>query len=219
MTGEPRSDGTDDTQTGLLLVCGLAALAGAVDACGLAFLRDLYVSFMSGNTTSLGRALAMQDWHRVILVCEIVGMFVAGAGAGEALGLLAGRYRLPAVVFAAALILALPPLARPAAVPAMTFAMGALNAAMQKAGPLSVSITYVTGMLVKFGRGLGQLACGRRPEKLLVLHIVPWAGLLAGATLGALCMGRYGERTYLALPPLALALAACAYAAVPKTAA
>jgi uncharacterized membrane protein YoaK (UPF0700 family) len=216
MTQQPRLDGTDDTQTGVLLVCGLAALAGAVDACGLAFLHDLYVSFMSGNTTSLGRALARHDWHRVVQIIEIVALFVGGAGAGEALGLLAGRYRLPAVVFGAALVLAVPPLARPAAVPAMTFAMGALNAAMQKAGPLSVSVTYVTGMLVKFGRGLGQLLCGRRPETLLVLHIVPWAGLLAGATLGAFCLGRFGERTYLALPPLALTLAACAYAAVPR---
>ena len=103
--------------------------------------------------------------------------------------------------------------------PALTFAMGALNAAMQKAGPLSVSVTYVTGMLVKFGRGLGQWACGQGMDKLLVLQIVPWAGLLAGAVLGALSMRAFGERTYYALPALALAIAAAAFTAVPKTAA
>ena len=35
-------------------------------------------------------------------------------------------------------------------------AMGILNAAMHRAGAVGVSLTYVTGVLVKFAQGLGH---------------------------------------------------------------
>ena len=36
----------------------------------------------------------------------------------------------------------------------MAIAMGALNASMHRAGKMGVSVTYVTGTLVKFGQNL-----------------------------------------------------------------
>jgi uncharacterized membrane protein YoaK (UPF0700 family) len=211
----PETPGPDDQPAGLALVFLLAAFAGTVDACGLSILKDLYVSFMSGNTTSLARALAQQDWPRAGLLGEIIGGFVAGAAGGEALALLAGRYRLPVVILAVAAILTVPPLARAAAVPAMVFAMGALNAAMLKAGPVPVSVTYATGALVKFGQGLSRWIFGQARDATWLQQTVPWLGLLAGASVAALTIFRVGTRTYAALPLVALAMAVASYAAVP----
>jgi uncharacterized membrane protein YoaK (UPF0700 family) len=216
MPDNNRADGTDDKPTGLALVCCLAALAGAVDACGLALLKDLYVSFMSGNTTSLGRAVAQADWQRVRLLAGIIAMFVTGAAAGDAIALLAGRFRLPVVVLVAAFVLAVPPVAMGVAVPCMTFSMGALNAAMHKAGPVQVSVTYATGTLVKLGQGLSRWAFGVANGTEWLQQTVPWIGLFVGATLAACAMGAVGMRSFAALPVLALAIAVAAYVAVPR---
>jgi uncharacterized membrane protein YoaK (UPF0700 family) len=43
----------------------------------------------------------------------------------------------------------------------MAFAMGALNASMHRTGNIPVSLTFVTGMLVRFGQGLGKLLIRR----------------------------------------------------------
>ena len=45
----------------LIIVSALSALAGAVDVCGLSLMKGVFVSFMSGNTTNLGVALASGD--------------------------------------------------------------------------------------------------------------------------------------------------------------
>ena len=213
---EIRADGTDDKPTGLLLVGSLAALAGAVDACGLSLLRNFYVSFMSGNTTSLGRAAAQGDWARVALLAQIIGMFVAGAATGEAVAIWTGRFKLPAVVLGAAAVLAIPPVAHNVAVLAMTFAMGGLNAAMQKAGPLNVSVTFATGALVRFGQGLTRFIFGKGDGAGWMQQTVPWLGLLVGATMATAAMGAIGTRTFAFLPALALAVTVAAYFAVPR---
>ncbi len=205
--GPDRRDSGADVAVGLLVACCLAALAGAVDACGLSVLHDLYVSFMSGNTTSLGSALAGGHWARAWLIAAVIVSFVGGAAGGTVLATIAGGYRLPVVLAAVAVVLAVPCLVPRGTVPAMPLAMGMLNAAMQQAGPVSVSITYVTGTLVKLGRGLGLALLGQADGKDWLLQAVPWVGLLAGATAATLGLAVFGRLTFLA-PPLAAMLLA-----------
>ena len=150
------------------------------------------------------------------LLGEIIGCFVAGAAAGEAVALSVGRLRLPVVILMTAAFLTLPLLAAMAAVPAMTFSMGALNAAMHKAGAVPVSVTYATGSLVKFGQGLTRWLCRAETGVAWLQQTVPWLGLLAGATLAALSLKDVGALTNQALPVLALVLALVAYMAVPR---
>ena len=71
--------------------------------------------------------------------------------------------------------------------------MGALNASMQRAGNIPVSVTFVTGMLVGFGRGLGDLLTRRSSELKWLGQAVPWLGLIAGATVGGTAFMRIGE--------------------------
>ena len=68
----------------------------------------------------------------------------------------------------------------------MVLAMGALDASMHRAGNIGVSLTYVTGTLVKFGQGLGSFVARRTLGWDWLMQAAPWVGLITGATLGGL---------------------------------
>jgi uncharacterized membrane protein YoaK (UPF0700 family) len=89
--------------------------------------------------------------------------------------------------------------------------MGALNAAMQRAGGTSVSLTFISGALVRLGRGLGQWLCGRRDGWGWLRQAAPWLGLLAGAAAAAWMQAALGAGTIWPLPLAAAALAALAW--------
>ncbi len=203
-----------DAKLGLATVCCLAALAGAVDACGLSLLHDLYVSFMSGNTTSLGAAIAEGNLARAGLIALILSAFVGGAAFGTVAATLAGRHRLSVILALIAPLLALPSFTRHGEAVALTFAMGMLNASMQQAGPVSVSVTYVTGTLVKLGRGLGMLAIGQAENADWLLQAVPWLGLFAGAVAATFGLHAHQSVTLAALPVVALVAAFTAWRVV-----
>ncbi len=205
------SDEATARRLGLLLVWWLAALAGAVDASGYFLLKGLFVSFMSGNTTMFGIALAHMDVARSLTIAGVILAFVFGATTGSVTTVLAGRRHLAVIVFCVAVLLMVPPLVPVAAVPALAFAMGLLSAAMQHAGQVKVSVTYVTGTLVKLGQGLGLYLCGRARDWTWLEQAVPWTGLLAGAIAATASLGWYGGRSLIYLPFLALLVAFVAW--------
>ncbi len=185
----------------LVLAGGMAFLAGATDAYGFVELRGLYVSFMSGNTTMLGMAIGGGNLTRSTAIALLIGLFVVGAATGEALFNVAGRFRTAAVVLAVSVVLCIP-LAFPGLTAiALVSAMGALNAAMSKVGSASVSLTYVTGALVKFGQGAGNWVTGRRADLSWLLQAPMWASLLAGSTAAA-SMQQFGPARPWPLPVL-----------------
>ena len=208
----------DNEKLGLATVCCLAALAGAVDACGLSLLHDLYVSFMSGNTTSLGAAIAEGNLARAGLIGLILAVFVGGAAFGTIAATLAGPHRLSVILALIAPLLAVPSLTTHGAAVALTFAMGMLNASMQQAGPISVSVTYVTGTLVKLGRGLGLFALGKTENAEWLLQAVPWLGLFAGAVAATFGLHAGRSITFAALPVTALIAAVIAWRIIPAKA-
>ncbi len=203
---------------GLAAVCCLATLAGAVDACGLSLLHDLYVSFMSGNTTSLGAAVAKGDLPRAGLIVLILAAFVGGAAFGTIAAVLAGPRRLSVILALTAPLLAVPSLTTHGEAVALTFAMGMLNASMQQAGPVSVSVTYVTGALVKLGRGLGMRAVGQPGDADWLLQAVPWLGLFAGAVIATFGLNAHRGMTFAGLPVTALLAAIIAWRVIPAKA-
>jgi uncharacterized membrane protein YoaK (UPF0700 family) len=210
-----RPDSTADTPIGLLIVLGLAGLAGAVDACGFFILKDLYVSFMSGNTTSMAAALAKGDLARVRLIAGIIAAFVTGVAAGTVLGVLAGRRHVPIGILTVAGVLAVPIMAAAWSITAMTFAMGMLNATIHQAGPVEVSLTYITGTLAKLGKGIGLLLCGRVRDLAWLEQTVPFLGLVAGAAVATFAVTRFGADTMLALPVIAVLIATVTWFAEP----
>ena len=140
---------------GLVLAAMLAALAGMVDAIGYLHLKGLFVSFMSGNSTELAVALGQGDLDRAAKIAELIALFVLGAAAGQMLADFAGRWHMTGVLIGVALLLTMAAVLSTTPEP-MVFAMGALNASMRRAGNIPVSLTFVTGVLVRFGQGLGN---------------------------------------------------------------
>src|SRR5438128_12317281 len=72
-------------------------------------------------------------------------------------------------------------------------AMGALNASMHRAGKIPVSLTFVTGVLVRFGQGLGDLLTRRSAGWNWVAQASPWFGTITGATIGGAFYVGIGE--------------------------
>lgn len=173
----------DQGPFGLALL--LAGLAGWVDAIGLAGSGSVFISFMSGNTTGLAVSLAGREWSEAGFIGLVLGLFVAGVAAGEAVESRSGRQGPSIVLALVATFLALGAaliwcgIAEQRALYSLVFAMGLQNATMHRAGGVSIGLTYVTGTLVQIGRGL---AGGGTPGK----HIALWLSLLTGAALATL---------------------------------
>lgn len=196
----------------LLMAAGAAFLAGATDVYGLAKLGHLFVSFMSGNTTKLAVAIGQGHWSGADRIAAIIGLFVLGAFVGEIIGVLGGRRHVAVVTFAVAVLLAVPVVAPGWEVTALVLAMGALNASMAHVGETTISLTYVTGTLVKLGRGVGRLLCGRHEDLSWTLQLPLWVSLLGGAVAATLVRGALGPHVLWPLPALALLLALAALA-------
>lgn len=186
----------------LILAVLLAGLAGMVDAVGFIRLRHLFVSYMSGNSTQFAVALGRGELRAAGSILLLIALFVAGAAGGQLLAHAAGRRRLGAVLAAVTGLLAAAAFFDTAPVP-MVLAMGALNAALHRAGNLPVSLTFVTGTLVRFGQGLGDVLAGRADSRGWAAQALPWLGLVAGAVLAGAAHLRIG--TGVAWLPVGLA--------------
>jgi uncharacterized membrane protein YoaK (UPF0700 family) len=177
---------------GLLLATMLAGLAGMVDAIGFMRLQNLFVSYMSGNSTQFAVAVGRGRFADAGPILVLIALFVVGAAGGQLTAHAAGRRHLTAVLAAVAALLAAAAIFGVAPAP-MVLAMGALNAAMHRAGNIPVSLTFVTGTLVRFGQGLGDFLAGRADGWGWVEQALPWAGIVAGAILAAAAHMRIGS--------------------------
>ena len=193
VAGRPTNRGDDvgAEARGLVIAMLLAALAGMVDAIGYLHLGGLFISFMSGNSTQLAAALGQGDLAEAGIIAELIALFVLGAAAGQVLAGLTGRRHMTWVLVVVAVFLAIAAVLATAPEP-MVLAMGVLNASMRRAGKVPVSLTFVTGMLVRFGQGLGDLLIRRSAGWNWLVQASPWVGLMAGATTGAAIYARIG---------------------------
>jgi uncharacterized membrane protein YoaK (UPF0700 family) len=176
-----------DGRVRLFAAC-LSALAGYVDALAFLNLGGFFVSFMSGNSTRLGVGLAEWSSHAAI-ASGLVSCFVGGVFVGSLVGSAFHRRRRVAVLSLVTLLLvgaaALGALSiTPAAVAFMALAMGAENAVFEENGDVRIGLTYMTGALVKVGQRLALAATGGDRFSWAPFLLL-WAGLVSGATLGA----------------------------------
>jgi uncharacterized membrane protein YoaK (UPF0700 family) len=191
---------------GIGFTFALAALAGMTDVVGL-ILVGQYVSFMSGNTTQFGLALARGEGGEIVFLAALLATFVAGNALGEIVMRLTGRRHPPLLVIAAALTAAplfIGPL--PWSILPAVLGMGMLNAGLEQIDGLSFSVTFVTGALSRFGRALGRAMMGE-PGRRWGYQIVPWLGMLAGAVAGAFAYGALAQNALAVAALWALALA------------
>lgn len=200
-----------DRRGGLLLATLLAGLAGMVDAIGFMRLGHLFVSYMSGNSTQFAVAVGRGHLDEAGSILLLIALFVVGAAAGQLIADVTGRRHLSAILATVAMLLCAAAVFDTTAAP-MVLAMGALNAAMHRAGKIPVSLTFVTGTLVRFGQGLGDFVVGRADGWGWIEQAVPWAGLVAGAILAGAAQLRIGPAV--AWMPVAATLALFAWSLV-----
>jgi len=175
----------------------LAALAGYVDSLGFLHLGGVFVSFMSGNTTRMAVCLAEGRWAAAMEVAGILVLFVLGAMIGA---LAAGREGARArsrVLMVEALLLAGAAIAAgagiaPLAIGLMVMAMAIENSVFLRDGEVGVSLTYMTGTLVKLGQALASALRGGGDPWAFRPYLVLWLGLAGGALIGALVYGGLG---------------------------
>jgi uncharacterized membrane protein YoaK (UPF0700 family) len=196
---------------GLVLAGLLATLAGMVDVIGYLHLNGLFVSYMSGNSTQLAAALGQGNLAAAGTIAELIALFVLGAAAGQVLGGFTGEWRMSWVLASVGVLLTVAALLANAPEP-MVLAMGALNASMHRAGSIPVSLTFVTGALVRFGQGLGDFLTQRTRGLKWLGQAVPWLGLVTGATIGSAAFMRIGEAAIWVSVALAALLLACSAA-------
>ncbi|MGI4863196.1 MAG: YoaK family protein [Janthinobacterium lividum] len=180
------------------LVLGIVVLAGFVDAYSFVRFQEMFVSFMSGNTTSLGVATAKQNTAHGQMLALVISLFVGGVVLGTLLhNWLGSRWSAPVLLgLVAALLLLVHE--RPAlGVGGLTLAMGVLNASVHKVGEVQVSLTYFTGALVKFGTGLANLLGGQHESWDWLWQFGLWLSFLGGSLAGALMLLHHAQ---LALP-------------------
>lgn len=189
----------------------LSALAGYIDAVGFLTLGGFFVSFMSGNSTRLGVAIAEGSPLTGIAIALIVA-FVAGVFAGFWLAHRAPRTAQARVMALVGVLLAGAALLDHAAAPlAATLgaaaAMGAVNAVFAPIGGFPVGLTYMTGTLVRIGQLLADATRGENPLAWWP-YLMHWAALVAGAVIGAWTQARIGLAALWAACACALALSA-----------
>ncbi|KAA2227063.1 DUF1275 domain-containing protein [Pseudomonas brenneri] len=183
---------------GLALVASLSVLAGMTDAIGFMASGD-FVSFMSGNTTRLAVAISEGDLGLTGRLTLLVATFILGNALGVIISRLSKRHALPLLLCIATLLCgaaAWPMTEQLPAVLAAIIAMGMLNAAVEQVNGLPVGLTYVTGALSRFGRGLGRWMLGERRNGWRV-QLIPWAGMFVGAVIGALLEHQMGIKALL----------------------
>ena len=180
-------------RVGLALVASLSVLAGMTDAIGFMASGD-FVSFMSGNTTRLAVAISDGDTGLTGRLLILVATFIVGNALGVVVARVGGRRALPLLLCIATLLCAAAVWPYDSQLPALLaaiIAMGMLNASVEEVNGLPVGLTYVTGALSRFGRGLGRWMLGERRSGWRV-QLVPWSGMFIGAILGAVLEHHFG---------------------------
>jgi uncharacterized membrane protein YoaK (UPF0700 family) len=172
----------------VVFVIYLATLAGYVDALGFLSIPGFFVSFMSGNSTRLGVSLIAGNFLDIGIAAAIILLFVAGVIIGSLIGHHAKPARMKAILGFTSCTLVLAAAASEKGNPhliiaSMVVAMGAMNTLFERNGEVSISVTYMTGTLVKMGQNMARALCGG-PKYAWVRYMLLWLGLVIGAGLG-----------------------------------
>lgn len=174
------------TGTGIALVAAISFIAGMTDAVGLYISGD-FVSFMTGNTTRAAVSMEAGIYSHALKLLFAIIAFVAGNAGGIVVAHKFDR-RIFAVLTGVGALMAIAALLRNEAGLAqfylVVFAMGMVNAAVEHIEGLPIGLTYVTGALSRFGRGIGRFLLGDRSLD-WGIQIVPWLGMICGAICGA----------------------------------
>ena len=205
-----------DDKVRLRFAVVLAMIAGISDAIGFMQYAQLFMSFMSGNTTRFGEAASSADWIGVVRFGGVIAIFCCGAFLGTLIAAWAGRWRLATLLTIQGSLLLIGVFlphgteAVPWHVYPIVLALGLQNATLQDEAGRSLALTYVTGTVVRFGAGLANMLL-HKPAPSFWIQGPLWLGLTSGAVLGGVLQHHFGEAAFLVPATMLLLLAILAF--------
>ena len=140
------------------LAMTLAGVAGFVDAVGATLLGGLFVSFMSGNTTTAGLSLGQGGWARALHAGLPVPLYVLGAVCGTLLLGQAGRRARPLAFLVTAVFLSLFGLLAPARIVSLVLVLAAAYLGGSTAGA-AAGVAFGAAMDLCVGYGALFTCC------------------------------------------------------------
>ena len=189
LANHPPMTPTPQLSLGLLLT----GAAGFVDVVGFIELGGHFTSFMSGNITQLGDALALGVWPVARITASLVALFLLGSTGGSMLALIAGaRWGSAAVTgfvvatFIVTLALAFAGFPPNQSMLALAAGAGAQNAILPSTGSVRLGTTFVTGTLFAVGQDLARALYRLAPPWRWAQHMVVWISLVLGGLVGGL---------------------------------
>jgi uncharacterized membrane protein YoaK (UPF0700 family) len=203
-------------RTTFLFSLVIAGVAAYVDATGFLLYSGVYLSFMSGNSTRAAVLVARGDWQQLAPVAGVIPTFVLGVTLGTIMHGIFKRQGQAMVLSIAGIALGLVAALEnygPAAGPndtrlglflTLAATMGLLNSMVQRVDKVSISLTFVTGTLVRLGSAVarqitnrGRSDDGDQRVTIVVLTSIYFAFFLGGVS-GGIAAALYGLRCTIA---------------------
>lgn len=182
----------------------LSSITGFVDTIGFMYLGGYFLSFMSGNTTRLTAAVNATQWEAAAIAGGLMATFLLGVATGALISQL-GQRHLPPTRTREAVLLFVCAMSAVAsamvvaghdrlAVYLLSFTVGAMNSTFERGGEVSISLTYMTGTLVKMAQRFVAALFGG-PHSAWLINFALWASLACGALLGGRCYVEFGLKS------------------------
>lgn len=193
----------------------LALIAGYIDATGLIQWKT-YVSFMSGNTTSLGASLSTDNFGIVTTSVTVISCFLLGIYAGTCLSLSRRVKNKTLIFYVVSGILILYTIIAYflnintlSSIAIVGFSMGLMNTILTSVGNQKVNTDFVTGTLNSLARNSAMLTMTddkmeKEEYKSNAIHLLLLCiGFLSGAFVAPFLLDYFGKWT-LMIPALLL---------------
>ncbi|MCI3937147.1 DUF1275 domain-containing protein [Chryseobacterium aahli] len=193
----------------------LALIAGYIDATGLIQWKT-YVSFMSGNTTSLGAAISTGKSAIIITSITVISCFLIGIYAGTCLSLwkriknqILTFYIVSGIFIFYSIIAYFYDINNLLSIAIVGFSMGMMNTIVTSVGNQKVNTDFVTGTLNSLAKNTAMLSMtDDKAEKIEyksnAIHLLfLWIGFLSGAFIAPFLLDYFGKWT-LMIPALLL---------------
>ena len=193
----------------------LALIAGCIDATGLIQWKT-YVSFMSGNTTSLGAAISTGKSEIIITSITVIVCFLLGIYVGTCLSLwkriknqILTFYIVSGILVFYTIIVYFYNINNLLSIAIVGFSMGMMNTIVTSVGNQKVNTDFVTGTLNSLARNTAMLTMTddkvkKEEYKSNAIHLLLlWIGFLSGAFIAPFLLDYFGKWT-LMIPALLL---------------
>jgi len=197
----------------------LTFIAGYIDAVGLIKWKT-YVSFMSGNTTQLGTAIATGTVEVISSSGCVIGSFVSGIYLGTCLSQRQRQQKFSSKFFIVAGILITYSIVGSyyqipsySSLVVVGFSMGVMNTIVTSVGKQNVNADFVTGTLNSLAKNSAMYAMSSSAEDRAtygsnVIHLlILWIGFVSGAYIAPVFLDILAKWT-LILPAFFLLVAA-----------